>query len=470
MRPWCIYVLSVSLPLVSPSISVAASSDVIDWDAVTERTIAILGEMVPIDTANPPGNELPVARYVAEKLAAAGIDVDVLDSAPGRGNVVARYRGDGSEEPLLLLAHMDVVGVEREHWDTDPFSMTEKDGYLYGRGVMDDKGMLAGMLAVMLLLAERDEKLSRDVILMGNADEEAGGRHGVDHVASNHFDKIKAAFALNEGGGIRKAGPEITYFGIQSTEKISTNIRLVAHGTSGHGSMPRPDNPVFALSRALARISEYETPVRLIPTTRSFFEGMSGIASGDMQWGMRNLENDDPAIASRASRTVSQNIMYNSMLRDSISATLLDAGIRSNVIPSIAEATLNCRLLPGTKIKDFVDELYRVIHEPSVEIIYPEHATDSAPPPSPPTTALYQSLKTVAARHAPDAIIVPVMSTGATDSAELRRKGIPTYGLMPYPVPEEDTGLMHGNNERIAVSSIRFGVEYLWDVVIETCR
>ncbi|OGC75241.1 MAG: hypothetical protein A2145_06045, partial [candidate division Zixibacteria bacterium RBG_16_40_9] len=347
-----------------------------------------------------------------------------------------------------------------------------KDGYLYGRGAIDDKGMGVAELVVLLQLKRANLPLARDVILLLEADEEAGGKFGIEFLVENHLDKIKAEFVLNEGGRIitdPNNSKNVRFIGVQNTEKVPYNVRLVATGTSGHASVPLKDNCIFALSKALEKISAWQPPVKLNPTTKAFFKGLAKDEKFPKSFFLKNL--DTPLIGKFCSGLVAKSDpILNSTMRNSISPTLLNGGIRSNVIPSQAEVTLNVRLLPDENIKDFVQELQKVIGEdPRVKIVY-----DSSPhphtPASPTDNELFQAMEEVGKKLSPEAVTVPLMSTGATDASHLRAKGIPTYGILPFPLDDNDLGRMHGQDERLHLDDLEYGIKYMYEVVSWVCK
>ncbi|EQB62712.1 MAG: peptidase M20 [candidate division Zixibacteria bacterium RBG-1] len=439
----------------------------VDFKQMTKEATAILSNLIKINTVNPPGNELEVIKYVANILDQEKIHYEILESAPGRGNLIARLKGNGSKPPLMLMAHVDVVGVEKDKWKTDPFGGEIKDGYLYGRGAIDDKGMGVAELVVLLQLKRGNVPLARDVILLLEADEEAGGKFGIEWLVENHLDKIKAEFVLNEGGRIitePNNSKNVEFIGVQNTEKVPYNVRLVASGTSGHASVPLKDNCIFALSKALEKLSNWQPPVKLNPTTKVFFKGLAKNEKFPKSFFLSNIET--PIIGKFcADRVANSDPILNSTMRSSISPTLLEGGIRSNVIPSQAEVNLNVRLLPEENIKDFVQQLQEVIgDDPRVKIEY-----DTSPhphtPASPTDNELFRAMEKVGKKLSPEAVTVPLMSTGATDASHLRAKGIPAYGILPFPLDDNDLGRMHGHDERLHLDDLEYGIRYLYEVV-----
>lgn len=461
MRRWFCVLLLLFLATV-PALAQTAPPD---WARVGEETAQQLAALIRIDTSNPPGNELAAARHLETVLRQAGIEAEVIETKPGRAAVVARLRGDGSQKPLLLLGHLDVVGVEREKWSVEPFGGVIRDGYVWGRGAIDDKGGVIANLMVTLLLQRQGVKLARDVIFAAVPDEESGGNDGIDVLLRDHFAKVSAEFAINEGGRVFQRDGRVRYVGVQTSEKSPYNLTVLAEGVSGHASVPRADNPIVHLVRALERIASYEPPVQLTPTTVRFFSGLAKIEEGPARQWMEQIS--DPGRQQEAARRLAQiNRFWNSILRNTISPTLLRAGIRSNVIPATAQATLNVRLLPGEKIETVVKELEARLNDPAVHIKVREGRRPEAPA-MPFDTELFRALARAAANVFPQAVVLPSLSSGATDSSQLRSKGIIAYGLVPYPVTEEDLMRVHGNDERVPIESLGKGVEFLYRAVVE---
>lgn len=436
-----------------------------DFAAAGDEAVGILQELIRLDTSNPPGNETLVARYVQELLAEEGIEGEIFALDPERGNLVARLEGNGSKEPLLILAHSDVVGVEPELWTVDAFTGEIGDGYVYGRGATDDKDMIAAGVQVMLMLQRQGLTLDRDVILLIEAGEEGSTEFGIDYMVENHLDEIQAEFALNEGGGsnLNEAG-EVDRVTIGTAEKVPWRmIRLVARGTSGHGSAPRVDNPVVRLAAAVAKLGEEQMPKRLNETTREYFRRLAEISPPELAVYYRNVE--DPVLGPMVEEYFRHNdIASNSMLRTSVSPNVIQGGFRYNVIPGEAEATLDVRALPDEDMDAFLAELERRIDDPLVEVMPPVSWRPSGPP-SPLDTDLFRALESTQRTMYPEAVTLPMMLTGATDSAQLRAAGIPTYGI-GAPSTADDRRA-HGNDERILVESMHEFVEFIYRTILE---
>jgi acetylornithine deacetylase/succinyl-diaminopimelate desuccinylase-like protein len=436
-----------------------------DWSAVRDETVRHLRRLIQLNTVNPPGNEITVARYLDSTLRSAGIETHLFEPSPGRAAFVARLKGNGSKQPVLLMAHMDVVGVEADQWTVDPFAAVEKDGYVYGRGAIDDKGMLAANLVTMLMLKrnviDAGGSLQRDVILVANSDEEAGGEWGMGWLIANKPDLIRAEFALNEGGRTRVVHGRPLYVAVQNTEKVAHNVRVIAKGPGGHASVPLPGNAISRLARAMARIAAHEEPVRINPTTRVFFSQLSAVwPNAAERRAMADVASRDERRIARGARVLSALPIYNAVLRNGISATLIDGGIRANVIPTEATANLNVRTLPGQSIDSVVARLRRAVADKLVSF---EISRDTIDAPassfrSPMFTAIADAVGSVDSTIT----VVPYMSTGATDSARLRAWGVQTYGVLPFPLAQEDEERMHGNDERVPVQSLLFGTKVIY--------
>jgi acetylornithine deacetylase/succinyl-diaminopimelate desuccinylase-like protein len=444
-----------------------------DWDAARQETVQHLQAMIRMNTVNPPGNELPVARYLDSTLRAAGIETHLFEPTPGRGALVARIKGDGSKRPVLIMGHMDVVGVERGHWSVDPFAAEIRDGYLYGRGAIDDKGMLAANLETMLLLKrnviDRGGTLSRDVVFVANSDEETSGEWGMGWLIANHPELIRAEFALNEGGRVRIVGGKRSYVAVQNTEKVSHAVTVTARGPGGHASVPLPGNAIFRLGRALARISEYREAVQVKPTTREFFARLSTVwPTRDERLAMADVASRDPRRVQRGARVLSRTPVFDAVLRNGISATIVQGGIRTNVIPTEATATLNVRTLPGESIDSVVARLRKTVGDSLVEIAVASRGQDA--PPSDFESPMFAAIRESAAALDPSLITVPYLSTGATDSARLRAWGMQAFGVLPFPMNQDDEERMHGNDERIPLASLEFGTKLVYGAVARVAR
>jgi acetylornithine deacetylase/succinyl-diaminopimelate desuccinylase-like protein len=447
-----------------PVFALRSATDTPDFRAARDEAAAILQDFVKIDTSNPPGNETKGAQYLKTVLDREGIPSEIFELTPGRGNIVARLKGSGKKQPILLMGHIDVVGIERDKWTVDPFGGSVKDGYIYGRGSSDDKGMATACLEVFLLLHRIKAPLDRDVIYLAEAGEEGTPEAGIEYMVREHWDKIGCEFALNEGGVMYKPNDKVQYVGIATTEKVPSGMKLVAHGTSGHGSMPRLDNAITHLAAAVAKVGSWQPPMRLNETTRAFFDRLAMISPPEQAALYRAL--DDPQKSPVAQQRLREtSIGYNSMLRTSIVPTIIKGGFRSNVIPAEAEATLDVRALPDENIDALITELKRIIADPAVDVVRTGRGSRPASPPSPLDTEMFKALEKAQKTLFADAVTIPMMLTGATDSAELRAKGVQAYGLGSM-MSDDDRSRIHGNDERISIEGLGKLVELIYQAVV----
>ena len=453
------------IPQPTPASPVSAAPDPV---TIAREARGWLADLIKINTSNPPGNEQLAAMYVSGLLQKEGIKAEILDLGPGRSAVVARLRSSVVPDPskaLLLVAHLDVVPVEKARWTVDPFSGVVKDGYMYGRGAIDDKGMLAANLAVFIHLKRTNAHLNRDVIFLATADEEGGGDASIRMLIAKYWDKFAAGFAINEGGNFFMKNGKVQYIGVQASEKVAVNVAVIARGTSGHASQPTKDNPVIHLSAAVAKIGTYTAPVHFTAIVRRYFEGIAPLEDDEIGKWIRSM--DTPDRGEHAQRVVSDaSPLWNSMLRDTIAPTILSAGVANNVIPAEARANLNVRLLPGDSISTLMNDLNKLVNDPAVRLEVQPNAGLAAPPSSL-ESDLYNLICRVASREFGDAPALPFQSTWLTDSAQLRLHNVQAYGLVPFPLSNEDLKRMHGDDERIPLASFDKGVDVLTKIVTE---
>ncbi len=465
-RWYLVFVAVVLLLLPGAQARAQAPASQPDLTRLAEEAQGWLADLIKINTSNPPGNETPVAKYIAAIFQKEGIANEVVEITPGRSIVIGRLQAGPLPDPanaLLLLAHQDTVGVDPKKWTVDPFAAIVRDGYLYGRGTIDDKGLLAANIATMVALKRTGARLGRDVIFLATDDEEQGGAASIKTVIDKYWDKIACAYALNEGGRILIKDGKVQYVGIQASEKISYNVVVTATGPSGHGSIPRPENAVVHLAAAIAKLGTYQVPAQPNTITRRYFEQLAKIEDDDIAKWMRALE--QPERADLAVKHLSEeNLTWNSMLRDSISPTMMQAGFRNNVIPSEATANLNVRMLPGHSIDELIGQLGKIVSDPQIRFqLAPDHGENA--PSSEISSALYKTIERITPQDFPGAIALPFLSTWATDSASLRLHKVQAYGLAPFPLTEDDSARMHGDDERIPLESFRKGVAFLYHVV-----
>jgi len=439
----------------------------IDWDAVGEETLQHLSDLIKINTTNPPGQETQVANYLQAVLTAEGIESEQYALDPERANLVARIKGNGSKRPILIMGHTDVVGVQAEKWTEEPFSGLRKDGWLYGRGSLDDKDSVAAGLMVMLMLKRNGIELDRDIIFLAEAGEEGTPEVGINFMVEKHWDVIDAEYCLAEGASGILEDRGVSVVGVQTTEKLPRRATLVARGTAGHGSVPRLDNAIAAIARAVARADAWQTEMRLNETTKAYFERLATISDPDDALRYENVGNPEESAAIQ--QYFLENFPYHySLLRTSVVPTIIGGGFRKNVIPSEATATLDIRMLPDEDVDAFYAKLAEVIDDPNIEIV-PERIYRPAAPPSGMDNAMFQSIERVAGGLYPDAIVLPTMSTGATDMAQVRAKGVPAYGIGPIRSIEElNSGNgAHSDNERVSEEAMVDFLRFLWTIVID---
>lgn len=418
-------------------------------------------EYLQINTANPPGNENRTMQFFARIFAQEGIPFDTVSSAPGRGNIWARLKG-GAEPALVLLHHMDVVPADASHWDVDPFSATVKDGAIWARGALDTKTLGIAELEAFLALHRDKTPLTRDVIFMATADEEAGGSYGAGWVVKNRPEAFKGArLLINEGGGGSVAADGRQQFGIEVTQKVPLWLKLTATGTPSHGSTPHVASAVNRLVRALYRLQTYQFAPRIVPAVDAYFKALARNAApewksafGDMA---TTVKDPDKVLALQL-----QDPAFAALTRNTCSITMLEGSNKINVIPPEAHAQLDCRLLPDQNPDALLDELAAVINDPGIRI---EKLMAFTPAVSSTDTPLYRAIVTVVHRQFPDANIVPAVETGFTDSHFFRDLGIACYGFAPFLVPVAEEGGVHGNNERISIENVRQGTGMMLDLV-----
>jgi len=441
-----------------------------DTDTLGDRARRYLIELIKLDTTNPPGNETRVAAYLRSVAAANGIACELAGKDPARLNFVARLpaRARPGQPALLLMAHSDVVPADRAQWTVPPFAALLKGEYLYGRGSQDDKSLLAAELAVLVELKRRAVPLVRDVILLSEADEESGST-GMTWVVQNAYPKIEAEFALNEGGAALDTRAGLRIFEIQTAEKVPTRVVLTARGTSGHGSLPRPDNPIVHLARAIVRLADADQPVKLNATTRRYLNEISKLPDYDWLRPMLGRLDDANMATSAANQIREHDPELNAMLRTSVSPTIVQAGFKINVIPNTAVAEIDVRRLPNETREELETRFRRTIADNSVEIGREPTQDMPSTEPSSLTTVLYKAMEQVFAQSSAKTVVVPYMSRGATDGSFLRAKGMAVYGA-PVFLREGGESRAHGNDERISPENVAAGTELLWKIVIAVSR
>lgn len=450
-------------------ISVPSLFGQIDWKKVDAETFEHFTKLVRIDTSNPPGNETLAAKYLQGVLEKEGIPCKLVGADPNRLSLIARIKGSGAKKPILMLGHTDVVGVQRERWSQDPFGAKLIDGYIWGRGTSDDKQLVAGGLMTMLVLKRSGAALDRDVIFVAEAGEEGGGgrapgaTHGIAYIIEHNWPDIDAEYALTEGGGFESEGGKVRYQKVQLAEKVRKGVILVSHGTAGHGSMPREDNAIVHLSMAVAKVAEWQPPMKLNDVTRTYFERLSLVSSPEEAARYKALF--DASKTEAVQNYFRKNdIQSNSELRTTISPSIIQGGFRSNVIPSEAKATLDVRAVPDENIEKFKAEMIRIINDPDVQV--ENGVQEPSSPASSMNTEMFRTLESVGKQIYPGAVTLPWMSTGGSDMLNLRIKGMQSYGIGAE-VPKEDvvTHAVHGDNERIKEAALYKFIRYEFEAV-----
>lgn len=431
---------------------------------VVERFQALLR----LDTSNPPGNERVAIEYLEQVLESEGVQTETFALEASRPNLVARVRGNGKKRPLLLMGHTDVVTVDPKKWTFPPFSATRDGGYIYGRGALDDKPSVVAGLMTILRLKRENVPLDRDVVFLAEAGEEGTTRVGIDFMANEHFDAIAAEYCLAEGGGVERDAGRERFASVAVLEKLQRPVELVAHGTAGHGSVPLESNAIGRLAAAVNAVVRWQPPIRLNETTREYFTRLASISTPEVAQQLRALLSAD-----RQAQTAAVDYLrgrhpdYVSMLRTSVSPTVIQGGFRFNVIPSEAKATLDVRLLPDEDPATLLDRIRAVVNDPNVEVrLLPR---DGAPRP-PGGTGLDTEAFRVIQKAVTDhyrTITLPTMSTGGSDKAQMRAKGVQCYGIGPA-TDREDASKgfgAHSDQERILERELIRFVDFTWDVV-----
>lgn len=420
-----------------------------------------LEELVNINTTHSVGDNTAAAQAMADRLLAAGFpeeDVQLIVPAERKGNLVARYRGrDLGLKPLLLLAHIDVVEADPADWTLDPFTFVEQDGYYYGRGTSDDKDEAAIHVANFIRLKEEGFVPDRDIIIALTADEEGGTHNGVRYLLANHRELIDAEYALNEGGGGSIRDGVYISNNVQASEKVYQSFTFEVTNPGGHSSLPVKDNAIYHLADALASIRDYDFPVQLNEVTRTYFERTADLEEGELATAMRGILQDPPDEFS--ARMLTDMPAFNSRMRTTCVATMLDGGHAQNALPQRATATVNCRVLPGESIEAVHRTLEAVVNNDQVSITPIGSATQS--PPSPLTPPILNAIESITDDMWPGVPVIPTMSTGATDGLRLRNAGIPVYGVSGI-FGDVDDVRIHGQNERIMIQSYFEGQEFLY--------
>jgi len=457
--------LAVALLVAAPA-TAHPQSKAINWDSLSAETLRTLASYLQINTTNPPGNELAAARWLKSILDREGIEAQILDTVElgaGRANLYARLRGNGSKKAIALVHHMDVVPATPASWSVDPFSGVIKDGYIWGRGAIDMKSNGVAQLMAMIALKRSGATLNRDIVFIGNADEELGSTGGLVF-AQKHSDLLRdVEYLITEGAdNVLDSTGKVVYFGVGVAEKRTFWQRLTVNGVPSHGSRPTPQNPVPRLVTALYKISQWQTPLHVTPGVDKFFRDIARTYPEPQRGWLSNvrvaLENP------RARDWILSDLTWNAILRNTISLTSLTGSNKTNVIPGVAMAEIDIRLLPDQDTTEFRETLKRIIGDTAVHLT---HLANTKPPlESPVDTDLFRAIERAAHEREPTAFVTTPMETAATDRPTYRKLGIVTYGFSPFKIPRAEIQRgMHGNDERLSVENVGYGLRFYYDIL-----
>jgi acetylornithine deacetylase/succinyl-diaminopimelate desuccinylase-like protein len=451
--------------------SASAASKQPDWPRLEAETLEHFQALLRLDTSNPPGNETRAVDYLQQVLQKEGIAVETFALEPNRANLVARLKGSGRKKPLLIIGHTDVVTVDPAKWTHPPFSATRDGGYIYGRGAIDDKDNVVAGLMVMLTLKRLKVPLDRDVIFMAESGEEGTTRVGIQFMVNQHYPQIDAEYCLAEGGGARRIGGKVQYALVQTLEKVSRGIELTARGPSGHGSVPLQGNAVVHLSAAVAAIGAWQPPARLNETTSTYFKRLADVAAPEQASKYRDLLTDGQPRAAAIDYLYEHEPSHASMLRASLSPNIIQGGYRSNVIPSEAKATLDVRVLPDEDPAAFLESVRKVVNDPAVDVNYTKQDVRPASNNTRLDSDIFKAIEAAVTKNY-QTVSLPTMSTGATDMAYLRAKGMQCYGIGPASDFEDGPKGFgaHSDQERILETELYRFVKFNWDVVLQVAK
>jgi acetylornithine deacetylase/succinyl-diaminopimelate desuccinylase-like protein len=438
-----------------------------DWRQIEAETMQHFQAILRFDTSDPPGTEREAAEYLKQVLEKEGIAVEMFALESHRPNLVARLKGNGSKRPLLIMGHTDVVNVDPAKWTHPPFGATRDGGYVYGRGAVDDKDNVAAGLMMMLMLKRMNVPLDRDVIFLAEAGEEGSTRVGIQFMVREHFPAIDAEYCLAEGGGVTRVGGKVKYASVQAVEKIPRAIELTARGPSGHGSVPLTGNAVVHLATAISKIGAWRAPVQLNETTRAYFRRLATISTPEDAARYLAIIGTDRAKAAAADGYfVKDEPRHAAMIRTSVSPNIVQGGYRVNVIPSEAKATLDVRMIPGEDTAAFLQTIRRIIGDTAVSVAYARRDVRPSTGVTPLTSEAFRVIEGAVTKHY-EAVTLPTMSTGATDMAYLRAKGVQCYGIGPATdIEDGPKGFgAHSDQERILESELHRFVRFQWDIV-----
>ncbi len=434
----------------------------INWHKIGDQAANLLSEYLQIQSLNPPGDESEAVEFIAAQLRARGFDSKIYTSGENRFNLLARLPGDGSKKPVLLYHHMDVIEADPERWSCEPFGGEIRDGYVWGRGTIDMKGMGIMQLLALDLLQKHQPERTRDIIFFAAADEEKGGDFGTKWMIEHHWDELEAEFVWDEGGfGLQDFFGPTPIFTVAVAEKKDLWLKLIARGEPGHSGMPHNDNAANILLRALDRVLALNAKYEVMPVTRMMFAEIAQTMSFPKSFLLKNLQN--PLVFNLLSATLTADPTIAAMMKDTLSITVLRAGGKENVIPDRAEATLDIRLLPDRDPQVFLENLERLIDDDRVEIDvvqYPEETSISEV-----DSEFYRTLSAVLKELVPEGVTAPMLTPGTTDSCFFRRKGVNSYGLFPAIIDPGELARFHGIDERISIENLRLGTQITYNML-----
>ena len=458
--------LRLALSALLLPVALDAQARSIDWDSLARESQSVLSAYLRVNTTNPPGNEILGARFLKSILDREGIESQILDTTelgPDRANFYARLRGSGSKKAIALVHHIDVVPVNPASWSVDPFSGITRDGYIWGRGAIDMKGNGIAQLMAMIALKRSGLPLNRDIVFIGNADEELGSMGAIVFV-QRHADLLRdVEYLITEGAdNLLDSTGKVVYFGVGVAEKRTFWQRLTVNGVPSHGSRPTKQNPVPRLVSALYKISQYQTPLHVTAGVDKFFRDISRTYPEPQRGWLSNvriaLENP------RAREWILSDVTWNAILRNTISLTGLNGSNKTNVIPAVATAEIDVRLLPDQDTTEFLRTLTKIVGDTAIHFTH--LGNTKAPLESPIETDLFLAIERAAHDREPGAFVTTPMETAATDRPTYRKLGITTYGFSPFKVPRAETQRgMHGNDERLSVDNVAYGVRFLYDIL-----
>ena len=443
-----------------------------DWGRIDAETLRHFQELIRFDTSDPPGGEKPAVDYLKSVLDREGIPVEVFALEAHRPNLVARLKGSGRKRPLLIMGHTDVVNVDPKKWTQPPFGAVRDGGYIYGRGTVDDKDNVVASLMTMVLLKRLNVPLDRDVIFLAEAGEEGSTRVGIRYMTQEHFPTIEAEYCLAEGGGVSRAGGKVKFASVQTLEKTPRAIDLIARGVAGHGSVPLRTNPIAHLSAAVARVAAWKPPIRLNETTRAYFKRLAALSTPADAKRYLDVIGADPKLAEAADEYfLEHEPRHASMIRTSISPNIIQGGYRVNVIPSEARATLDVRTHPDDNPEQLLAEVRKVVNDPAIDVSWGQRDVRPSAGSAELDSEAFTAIEAGITKHY-STVTLPTMSTGATDMAYLRARGIQCFGIGPATDTEDGPKGFgaHSDQERILESELYRFVKFYYEVVVTLVR